>query len=766
MPHTWIGRIANWIVDHPRWNILFLIVATVFFGWGYYDPHWIWPRKLDSDKDTQRVSVSNSRSGNQGSNSRTSESSRRAVAINQADVVIVATSDRFFTNVGATAMRAVVAALEDEPTVDNILWLDRAPPLNIFGLPEPIFPRSDASPERFEAARQKALDHPLIVGQLMSADSKTLLLLLRLDWLHVRSDADCTDRIKQIAVDAAARYPEAGIQFQLTGDVPMNLSILSTQRANQLKYQLIGYGMILLLAVILFRGISAVLITAMGPVVGVFWTLGALRYLDLQDNPFNDVVLPIMISLIGFTDGVHMMVQIRKQRALGLSPIDATKKGLHDVGTACLLTLFTTSLGFASLGWAHHQIVREFGWCCVLGIGILFVAVVGVIPLLTASRWGRNLHIGHDRSIVDRNLNKISFAIDFVIRHARVVSYLGIALTLGLAGTALCLRPDDRLANALPAGSEPQRAMEHLDDVLGGLQMSEVRVHWNDQVPNDDPEIFKVVAEIQALLEAQTLIGHPLSITRLIAALPGDGPVLERITTIELLPPPLKNNYYEPEDRLARLTFRVQDRGIAAYGPVFQLLEKQLAELQEAHPDFQLELAGRAVSRWRNLYQIVVDLGGSLGGEALIILVLLGFAYRSVRLGLIAFVPNIFPLAVTGATLVLVGQPLELVSVCAFTVCLGIAVDDTIHFLTRYKEELASGLDEVSAVRQAFTGVGTGMIMTTIVLVAGFSTVLMSEVRDHRVFCSMGALTLMAALLGDILLLPALLVHFRKRPRN
>ncbi len=230
------------------------------------------------------------------------------------------------------------------------------------------------------------------------------------------------------------------------------------------------------------------------------------------------------------------------------------------MGAACLLTLFTTSLGFASLGWAHHQIVREFGWCCVLGIGILFLAVISVIPLLTASRFGRNLHIGHDRSIVDKNINKISFGIDFVIRHARVVSYLGIALTLGLAATALCLRPDDRLANALPAGSEPQRAMAHLDQALGGLQMSEVRVRWNDNVADDAPEIFEVVAKTHELLEAQPLIGHPLSITRLIAALPGDGPILERISTVELLPPPLKNNYYEPEDHLARLTFRVQDR--------------------------------------------------------------------------------------------------------------------------------------------------------------------------------------------------------------
>ncbi len=205
--------------------------------------------------------------------------------------------------------------MENEPTVDNVLWLDRAPPLNVFGLPEPIFPRSDASPERFAAAKKKAQDHPLIVGQLMSADTQTLLLLVRLDWLQVRSDADCTERIKSLAIEAASKYPAANIQFQLTGDVPMSLSILSTQRANQLKYQLIGYGMILLLAIILFRGISAVIITAMGPALGVFWTLGALRYLNLQDNPFNDVVLPVMISLIGFTDGVHMMVQIRKQRA-------------------------------------------------------------------------------------------------------------------------------------------------------------------------------------------------------------------------------------------------------------------------------------------------------------------------------------------------------------------------------------------------------------------------------------------------------------------
>ncbi len=761
MNSHWVSRIADWIVDHPVWNILFLIAFTVFASMGYINPNWYVP--TGKTVATSATSGGADKATRRGVPAVASPAARRAMAINQADVVVVAQSADFFTPSGAAAMRDCVESLEALPVVDNVMWLDRAPPLNVFGLPEPIFPRTEASPQRFADAKEKAQKHPLVAGQLMSDDCKTLILLVRIDWLNVQSDADVTERIKATAVEAAARHPEAKVDFQLTGDVPMSLMILSTQRSNQFKYQMIGYGMILLLALILFRGLSAVLIVASAPVLGVFWTLGILRYFDVQDNPFNDVVLPIMISLIGFTDGVHMMVQIRKQRALGLPPKQATKRGLHDVGIACLLTLFTTSIGFASLAWANHRFVKEFGWCCVLGIAVLFIAVVGVIPLLSASRFGRNLHVGYDRSLIDRNLSKVSLAIDFVIRHARLVSWIGIGLTVLLAGIALTLRPDDRLANSLPSGSEPQRAMAHLDHALGGLQMSEVRIAWNENVPVDAVKTFKLIEQVDKLLRAEPLIGHPLSITRLIEALPGEGELADRISMVELLPAPLKNNYYNPAEREAKITFRIEDRGIRAYGPVFTKLEDSLKQLQADNPDYVFELTGRGVSRWRNLSQIVVDLGSSLGSESLIILLLLGFAYRSVRLGLIAFVPNIFPLAVTGTALVIAGQPLELVSVCALTVCLGIAVDDTIHFLTRYKEELAAGRDEVEAVRAAFTGVGTGMLMTTIVLVAGFSTVLQSEVHDHRVFCSMGVITLLAALLGDIFLLPALLVNFRPR---
>ena len=164
--------------------------------------------------------------------------------------------------------------------------------------------------------------------------------------------------------------------------------------------------------------------------------------------------------------------------------------------------------------------------------------------------------------------------------------------------------------------------------------------------------------------------------------------------------------------------------------------------------------------------RIVVDLAKSLGSASVIIFVVLACVYRSMRIGLISIIPNVFPLVFTAAYLALAGYNLEIVMVCAFTICLGIAVDDTIHFLTRYLEEKKTCKDDRTAIRNAFTGVCTALIMTTSVLVAGFATVTLSESRDHHIFALMGALTISAALIGDLLFLPALLHRYASAVRD
>ena len=299
-----------------------------------------------------------------------------------------------------------------------------------------------------------------------------------------------------------------------------------------------------------------------------------------------------------------------------------------------------------------------------------------------------------------------------------------------------------------------------MDRALGGLEFSEVQIRWSPNVASDSAEVLKVVTQVDDLLTSEPLIGKPISIRSLLDALPGDGPTEERSSMIELLPPPLKRAFYKPEDREANVTFRVLDIGIAKYSPVFERLEKGINQIAAEHPEFQLILTGSAIFRWRDLYRIALDLGSSLGSESVIIICVLGLVFRSVRFGLIAMIPNIFPLVICAAWLVLTGQALEIVTVCCFTICLGIAVDDTIHFLTRFQEELPTAANRKEAIRKTFEAEGTSMLMTTIVLVSGFATVTFSDMRDQRIFATMGAFTMITAMIGDLVFLPAILAVY------
>ena len=748
-------RFMAWTVDHRGFTFLAVLMITVLAVIGHTRPDWV-----------RQIFVSTKPNVEESASSDSDETIRREapnvdpVSLSASDAVLVVQSPKFFTPGGAKVMRHVVDELEKIDYVRSILWMDRVPILNIFGLPEPLFPRSEASPERFAAAQEKAMKHPLVGGQLLSEDGQTMLLLVTFDLDFIRSNEQCTIHLRQAAEKAAADFPEVPVSFQVTGRMPGYITAMESHEANQLKYQLIGYGAIFTMAIILFRGIRAVLIVSLAPIVGVFWTLGFLKFFNLQDNPFNYVILPVLVSLVGLTDGVHLTVQIRKLRASGLTQREAAKSGVQQVGFACMLTSLTTAIGLGSLTLAHNVWVQDFGSCSVIGVTLMFVAVVTIIPLACSTWLGSKIHLGHDKSLIDRNLTRIGELVEWVLKYPRAMSIFGMVATFACIGISLTLRPDERRVNSLPEHSEVYQALHHMDEVLGGLEFASVDVHWNMKIGDASPEILEVISEVDDLLHTEPLIGYPLSIRNLVESLPGDGDFGDRMMMLELLPPQLKRAFFTPEDGNAVVNFRVQDIGIAKFGPVFTRLESGLETIAAKHPEFTLKLQGDAIWRWKNLYQIVVDLAASLGTASIVILIVLSLAYRSWRIGLISFFPNAFPLAVTGVWLVFAGYNLELVSVCAFTVCLGIAVDDTIHFLSRYEEERTRTDDRETAIRRAFTSVGVSLVMTTVVLVAGFSTVAFSDSRDHHIFATMGALTIGFALLGDLIIQPALISWF------
>lgn len=760
MLNRWFDRSTSWIANHPLLAAAVIVLVSIGALAGYLDPGWvkrIWNATVPTNGETANTTPTGHSNGNAAREN--AGISRRAQIQSNPDAIIVVETPDLFSQAGWDTYREIVRELENLEYVTEVSSLESVPSMNLFGLADPIFPRIPASPERFQRAKERALSHPFLVGQMISSDGQTTLLMVSINFLMIQSDADCIEGLRIAAEKAASRFPNTRFTFTVTGRVPIVLSSVQGQDTDRLKYQLIGYTIIVLMSVILFRGVSAVVIVTLASALGVFWTVGYSRYFDVDFNPLVNVILPVLVSLVGFTDGVHLMTTIRRNRADGATGLEAAAQGIRQVGLACFLTSLTTAIGLGSLMLAEHRIVQEFGKCSVVGVTLTFVAVITCIPVACWSPLGKRMHIGHEHSLVEKHLGRISLLIDMVLKYKRMTSWIGIVLLLIACVICSSLRPDQRLATTLPRSSEPALGMEKMDRAMGGLEFAKVNVRWSETRAWDDPEVARCIGRVDEILQKEPLLGHPLSIRTIVAALAGAPSAPDQMSLAELLPPQISENYYNPRNNRATVTFRVQDLGIAAYSPVFERIKTQLNELSEEFTGFSAELTGGAVSRWENLYQILIDLLLSLGSAMVIIFVVLGLVYRSIRIGLISIVPNVFPLAIAGVYLVLVGQSLEIVTVCAFTVCLGIAVDDSIHFLTRYQEVRAANptLNSDQAIREAFTSVGTALIITTLVLVAGFASVFLADSRDHIIFATMGTITLTVALFADLLILPALL---------
>ena len=273
----------------------------------------------------------------------------------------------------------------------------------------------------------------------------------------------------------------------------------------------------------------------------------------------------------------------------------------------------------------------------------------------------------------------------------------------------------------------------------------------------DAPEVRDVLDQVHALLDEVPELHHTTSIRDFVELLP--------VPRVELIPESVRRNWIRSDLHRMLITARLQDRGVAEQSRVLRQVQQDLQQLNShsGPSGFRILLTGSSVVASENISQMLTDLGQSLGLATLVIFVVLAIAYRSLRVGLICLLPNVLPLLVTAAVIVASGQPLQIASVLVFTVCLGIAVDDTIHFVSRFRRELAVDQDVEAALRRTFIAVGAALLTSTLILLVGFSSSLVSDLPHIRTFVGFSCVAIFSALLGDLVILPAMLACFYQR---
>lgn len=635
----------------------------------------------------------------------------------------------------------------------------------------PLFPRAESNftPERLRAAFDAARAHPGLRGQLISPDGELFLFVVRLRESS-GTIADTRGQVRLLRDVVAAATEGTPLSITLAGHPPLRVDVIAAVQGEFYRSLVLSCLATLVVAAFAFRSLPGVVTALAGPAVGLVWTLGWMGWTGQRINGLN-TILPSLVFVLGFSDSAHLIVAYQNSRAAGMGVADAISKALVDVGSACVLMVLTTAVGFGALGIAEIPSVRQFGIAGAMGTILGLAAVLTVMPtlailgILRAPGAGQAATAdGEEAAGSPLFLQRMALA---CLGRPRTVVALAVLATTGLLLATLRLTSDIRWLEMLPAGDPTITVTRRCDDKLGGALLVSAIVEWPEGESLESEEVLDVVSRVQEALQASPELSGAFSVRNLLQAFSAgesiDGPAFRHLRRV-------------PERHLARMlrddlrrtvvTARVPDVGAARLLPEFDRLAAGLGRIEADHPGFRIRLTGTAVTAARAVFQIIEDTRRSLFTSAAIILAMTVVAFRSLRYGLLCIIPNLFPILATSAALVAVGEPLRLASAVTFSIALGLADDSAIHFVSAFLRGRRDGLDTRAALERVLRTSGRAMVIAALTLAAGMAPLLFCRLAPLRTFAALSILAILAALVADFFILPSVIACFGGEPRR
>ncbi len=659
-----------------------------------------------------------------------------------------ARSGDIFDAESLTALESLAGRLRVIEGVDDVRSIFDIRRQGTAGVVLPVIPRTSdpLDAESLARAKARASGHPLVAGHLLSADASSSLLLVQLSATADRPPASSAVVARIEAVLAESAPAEGPLALELTGLPALREQATRALRHDMLMFNSIGLVLAVMLSAVVARSLRSTVVASLPPFIGAIWALGTLGLLGAPVNILTSVV-PSLALVVGTCDSIHFIEDMRRSARRGIDPLAASSGAIRRIGMACGLTSIVTAIGFASLAVARIEAVRTFGIAAAIGALASFMAVTLLTPLIASTRFCSGLRLGRSSPLAGRVANVLAA---LSVRHARPLVVLACSLTAALAFVGSGLDADTRIIDSLPSGAPASQALARVDAEFGGVMGVDVVVEWPVDVDWRDPAVLDALALAEAAVGLEDGISRTISLSTVAAGMP---PRVRRRLDVDSV-----SDLVAPESRMALVRARVADLGSRRLEEIYDRVDTSLARLEQDRPGWRFRLAGMSVVSARNIRQLVRDLGSSLVVEVLVIGCILAVAFRSPLAGIVSMLPNIFPLVVIAALLVITGRSLDPATVIVFNVCLGLAVDDTVHVLSALTRNRKEGVSIGSAVRRAVSEMGNAVVIGGVVLTVGFAAVTASSVPSLAGFGVLACAAVASATVAELLFLPALLV--------
>jgi len=612
-----------------------------------------------------------------------------------------------------------------------------------------------------------------------------------------------TDMADYVALNAALgeilKKPQYAdhLDFYKTGNTIDSENQVKMGKEMGLLY---GVGMLvmLLMLLVVFRSFAGMAWPALIVVLSTLWTFGIAGYVGWSISPF--VILTILLILtIGMADVTHMTSAYLYMRAEGHDPASAMHEAYGKSGLACFLTSITTVAGMLSLLSGSLVPVINFSLMSAAGVIIVFFLTVHLLPALldiwspaanpakhpgAISRWVDRI-VPNFVPAMQRGLDKIVPAVEK--RPYVYIAPFAAIFVLSLYGV-FHVKVDYSVYDQYAKDSNFYQSIKLLDDRMAGSSQMSLYVDLGEDNGFQDPAVLHVIDDLQRKLEKDygKYVVTTSSIVNVVKdayqkqhegraemyAIPSRKDVLSQtLFTFNIADPGERERLISENYRKANITVTLRGYGSYEYTKVFEAMKKDINDsvsgIRKTYPNATVSITGLFAMGMKAADYLVMNELQSFGLSMLVISIMLLVIFNSFKAGLISLIPNVVPSFLVLGILGLLNIPLDFYTMMLAPIAVGIAVDDTIHFVSVYRTEVIKDGDIRRALVDTVKECGQSVIFASMILGFGFGIMAIATTPGLASLGRLGFLAIFSGLVCELFLTPALILAFKLRfPRR
>ena len=704
-------------------------------------------------------------------------------------VIIGVKDDAIFTPKAYASWSKLMNGLSEDKAVDlvislnNLKKLQKNDSLQTFEL-VPFVDQSKTADEAYLKKIKTSLfnDLPFYEGLLFNKRSGSIRSAIYMDKKIVNTAARKDFILDRLVPAVEIFEKETGIDLRVSG-MPY-IRTLNAQTITDEISLFIGASLLVtsLLFFFFFRSFRATLISMIIVIIGVMWSFGFLGLLNYEITVLTALV-PSLIIVIGIPNCIFLTNKYHQEYKIHRNKVKALQRVTTKVGMATLLTNLTTAIGFATFVASNNQLLLEFGIVTSINIMALFFLCIIVIPIFHSYIPApKDRHIEHlDRNYVKvfmewilRNIKTNRFSIYVVAILLLVISIIGIYK----------MRISGSLIEDMPKKEAFFQDIVFFEKEFDGVMPLEIMIDTKRKKGVMKLSTLRKMEELEESIDEIPELSKPLSIVNLVkyskqAYYNGDPEYYELPTAQEQSfilsyaknaakdsKENLMKSYVDSTGQYARITTFMRDEN----GDNIPKIEAEIRkEANKIFPtdQYKVTITGKALVFQKGTGYLLDNLLSSLAFAFFLTALLMAFMFRSFKMVLISIIPNLLPLLLTAGIMGFMDIPLKPSTILVFGIAFGLSVDDTVRFLSQYREELKKNNWKIrKSVYATFADAGLSMFYTSIVLFFGFSVFMLSSFGGTIALGGLISVTLLFGMLSNLMLLPALVLTLNKTLAN